>query len=56
MTATLGINNTVNETVRITAELKITSQASKYIKQILSFLAYSGSSIVKTELSLFIPT
>jgi hypothetical protein len=38
MTATLGINNSVNETLGITVEL-ITSQATNFIKQILSFLA-----------------
>jgi hypothetical protein len=47
-TATLGINDRVNETLGITIELEITSQAADFIKQILSFLAYGGSSIVKT--------
>jgi hypothetical protein len=32
----------------ITVELKITSQATNFINQILLFLAYGGSSIVKT--------
>jgi hypothetical protein len=32
----------------ITAELKITSQAADFIKQILSFSAYGGSCVVKT--------
>jgi hypothetical protein len=43
----LGISDRVNETLGITIELKITSQASNFINQILSFLAYGGSSIVK---------
>jgi hypothetical protein len=37
MTATLGIDDRVNETPGITVELKI-----------VSFLAYGGSSVVKT--------
>jgi hypothetical protein len=48
ITTTLGINNQVNKTMGITTELKISSQVTNFIKQILSFLAYSGSSIVKT--------
>jgi hypothetical protein len=48
MTATLGINDRVNETLRITVELEITSQAADFFNQILLFLAYGGSSIVKT--------
>jgi hypothetical protein len=40
--------------VVITVELKITSQVTNFFKQILSLLAYGGSSIVKTlELNLF---
>jgi hypothetical protein len=31
----------------ITAELEITSQAADFFNQILSFLAYGGSSIMK---------
>jgi hypothetical protein len=38
----------VNETLGTTAEVKITSQATNFIKQIFSFLAYGGSCIVKT--------
>jgi hypothetical protein len=45
---TLGINNRVSETLRITAELMITSQAADFFNQILSFLAYGRSSVVKT--------
>jgi hypothetical protein len=45
-THTLGINNRVNGTFGTTVELKIASQATNFIKQIL-FLAYDGSSIVK---------
>jgi hypothetical protein len=41
-------NNQVNETLGITDELKTMSQATNFIKEILSFLAYGGSSIVKT--------
>jgi hypothetical protein len=48
MTATLGINDRANETLGISNELKITSQAANFIKQILFFLALGGSSIVKT--------
>jgi hypothetical protein len=47
-TATVGINDRVKETLGITVELKTTSQAADFFKQILWFLAYSGSSIVKT--------
>jgi hypothetical protein len=47
-TGTLGINGRVNETLGITSELKITSQAANFIKQILSFLIYGLSSIVRT--------
>jgi hypothetical protein len=46
MTATLGINNQVSETLEMTVELKSMPQATNMIKQILSFLAYGGSSIV----------
>jgi hypothetical protein len=48
MTTTLGIDDRVNETLGITIELKITLQVAYFIEQILSFLAYGGSSIVKT--------
>jgi hypothetical protein len=48
MTATLGIDGRVNETLGITIELKITLQVAYFIEQIMSFLAYGGSSIVKT--------
>jgi hypothetical protein len=37
-------------TESITAELKITPQAADFFNQILSFLAYGGSSIVKALL------
>jgi hypothetical protein len=47
-TVTLGINDWVNETFWITIELEITSQAADFIKQVLSFLTYGGSSTVKT--------
>jgi hypothetical protein len=40
MTATLGINNPVHETMGITGLLKNTSQVNTFIKQILSFLTY----------------
>jgi hypothetical protein len=40
MTATLGINDRVNETLGITVELDITSQAADFFNQNLSFLAY----------------
>jgi hypothetical protein len=48
MTVTLGINDQVNETLGITTDLEITFQAANFIKQILLFLAYGGSPIVKT--------
>jgi hypothetical protein len=48
MTVTLGINDRVNETLGINAELEITSQAPDFFNHILSFLAYDGSSHVKT--------
>jgi hypothetical protein len=38
--ATLGINDHVTETLGITVELEITSQAADFFNQILSFLAY----------------
>jgi hypothetical protein len=44
-TATLEINNTVNETMGITAQLKINA-TSNGIKHILSLLEYAGSSSV----------
>jgi hypothetical protein len=47
MTATLGIGDRVNETLGIATELKITFQVAYFIQQIVSFLAYGGSSIVK---------
>jgi hypothetical protein len=37
MTTTLEINNQVNETSGIIIELKVTSQAVSFIKQILGF-------------------
>jgi hypothetical protein len=48
MTVTLGVKHRVNETLGITVGLKITSQATNFINQMLSFLAYGGSSLVKT--------
>jgi hypothetical protein len=48
MTATLGIDDRVNETLGITTELKVMLQVAYFIEQILSFFAYGGSSIVKT--------
>jgi hypothetical protein len=48
MTAALEINERVNETFGITVELEITSQAADFLNQILSFLAYGVSSIMKT--------
>jgi hypothetical protein len=47
-TYTFGINDRANETLGITVELEITSQAADFFNQILSFLAYGRSSIVKT--------
>jgi hypothetical protein len=48
MTATLEIINRASEALGITGDSEIMSQAPNFIKQILSFLAYGGSSIVKT--------
>jgi hypothetical protein len=48
MTAALGVNDRVNETLGITTEAKIMPQATNFMKQILSFLAYGWSSVVKT--------
>jgi hypothetical protein len=48
MTATLGINNWVSETLGIRIELKITSQVTNFIVQILSFLTYGEDSVVKS--------
>jgi hypothetical protein len=47
-TAALEINGRVDETMGITVELEITSQVADFFSQILSFLAYGESSIVKT--------
>jgi hypothetical protein len=44
----LEFENRVRELLGITTELKITSQAPNFIKQILPFLAYGGISVVKT--------
>jgi hypothetical protein len=52
-TATLGINDRVNEALGITVEPEIASQAADFFIQILSFLAYGGNSIVKTLKLLF---
>jgi hypothetical protein len=46
--ATLGIVNRINETLGITVDLKITSQAANFIKQALLFLACGRSSVAKT--------
>jgi hypothetical protein len=48
MTATLGFNDRVNETLGIAVELEINSQAADFFNQIMLFLAYGGSCIVKT--------
>jgi hypothetical protein len=42
-TATLGINDRINETLRISVELELKSQAADFINKILSFLAYGGA-------------
>jgi hypothetical protein len=44
----LEINNPVIGILGITAELEIISQAAYFFNHIPSFLAYSGSSVVKT--------
>jgi hypothetical protein len=48
-TAILGINDRVIKILRITVELEITSQGADFFNEILSFLAYGGSSTVKTQ-------
>jgi hypothetical protein len=48
MTSALGVHNRVSETFEITVKLKITSEATNFITQILAFLKYCGSSFVKT--------
>jgi hypothetical protein len=45
-TATLGVNDRVNETLGVTIELEISSQAADFFNQILSYLTYGGSSVV----------
>jgi hypothetical protein len=40
MTATLGINDRVSETLGITIELKIMSQVANFINQILLFFIW----------------
>jgi hypothetical protein len=47
-TATFGINNRVSETLGIAIKLKVTSHVTNFVKQTLPFLAYGGSSFVKT--------
>jgi hypothetical protein len=44
---TLRISDRGNETLEITVELEIISQAPDFFNQILSFLAYGGSSVMK---------
>jgi hypothetical protein len=46
--AAFEINDRVDENLGITTELEITSQTADFFNQILSFLAYGGSSTVKT--------
>jgi hypothetical protein len=48
MTTALRPDNRVNKTLGITIELKITSQVVYLNQQVLSFLAYGGSSLMKT--------
>jgi hypothetical protein len=43
----MRINDRINETLGITVELEITSQAPDFFTQFLSFSEYGGSSIVK---------
>jgi hypothetical protein len=53
ITSVPGINVRVNETLAKTVDLKTTSKAANFSKEILSLLAYGGSSIVKGESNLF---
>jgi hypothetical protein len=47
MTADLGINDRVSESLGIAIQLKIMSEVN-FLGQILSILAHGGSSVVKT--------
>jgi hypothetical protein len=53
ITATLEISNLVNETLGISAELKITSHAINIVIQNLSFLAWSKLHFEDSELDNF---
>jgi hypothetical protein len=55
MTATLRVNDRVNEPLGIAGQLKIRSEVVNFLGQILSSLAYSGSSAVKTLNQVKIP-
>jgi hypothetical protein len=43
MTTALRVNNRVDETLGITVQLKIVSETTNFITQILVVLAYGGS-------------
>jgi hypothetical protein len=43
----LRVNNGVNETLGITTQLKIASEVTNFIIEILALLAYGSSSFVK---------
>lgn len=49
ITATLVVTNQVNENLGITVKLKIMSEVTNFITQILAFLGYCGNSFAKTE-------
>jgi hypothetical protein len=46
--AALGIYDQVNEPFRVSVQLQIISHSADFFNQILWFLTYDGSSIVKT--------
>jgi hypothetical protein len=49
MTAALGINDRVNETLGKAVQLDIMSEVVNFLAQNLSILAYGGSSVAKTQ-------
>jgi hypothetical protein len=48
MIAALGVNDRVSETLGIAVQLKFISEVVDFLGQILSVLAYGGSSVVET--------
>jgi pilus assembly protein TadC len=48
MTVALGVNDRVNEPLGIAVQLKVMSEVVDFLSQMLSVLAYGGSSVVDT--------